>query len=114
MGPYITTSSFAITRHYMCLYHDSNMVLDCYITTRAIITLYKQIMVQLFSIEEKAVEKLLVVPIVTRVGFEPTKHIAVDLKSTPFDRSGTCPDNLPTINGGWIRTIDLRVMSPTR
>ena len=23
------------------------------------------------------------------VGFEPTKHIAVDLKSTPFDRSGT-------------------------
>ena len=67
------------------------MDLDCYITTRAIITLYKQIMVQLFSIEEKAVEKLLVVPIVTRVGFEPTKHDAVDLKSTPFDRSGTLP-----------------------
>ena len=26
------------------------------------------------------------------VGFEPTKHYAVDLKSTPFDRSGTQPN----------------------
>ena len=25
-----------------------------------------------------------------RVGFEPTKHDAVDLESTPFDRSGIC------------------------
>ena len=25
------------------------------------------------------------------VGFEPTKHEAVDLKSTPFDHSGTLP-----------------------
>ena len=27
---------------------------------------------------------------VHRVGFEPTKHYAVDLDSTPFDRSGIC------------------------
>ena len=27
-----------------------------------------------------------------RVGFEPTKHTAGDLKSPPFDRSGTCPE----------------------
>ena len=27
---------------------------------------------------------------VHRVGFEPTKHYAVDLESTPFDRSGIC------------------------
>ena len=33
---------------------------------------------------------------VNRVGFEPTKHDAADLKSAPFDRSGTCPDYLPT------------------
>ena len=25
-----------------------------------------------------------------RVGFEPTKHNAVELESTPFDRSGIC------------------------
>ena len=25
------------------------------------------------------------------VGFEPTKHFASDLKSDPFDRSGTLP-----------------------
>ena len=24
------------------------------------------------------------------MGFEPTKHIALDLESNPFDRSGTC------------------------
>ncbi len=28
----------------------------------------------------------------TVVGFEPTKHDAGDLKSPPFDRSGTLPD----------------------
>ena len=61
-----------------------------YITKRAFITLYKHIMVQLFCKKSNA-EILLVVPIVTRVGFEPTKHDAVDLKSTPFDRSGTLP-----------------------
>ena len=27
------------------------------------------------------------------VGFEPTKHIARELKSRPFDRSGTLPKN---------------------
>ena len=27
-----------------------------------------------------------------RVGFEPTKHIAIDLQSIPFDRSGTFPN----------------------
>ena len=26
------------------------------------------------------------------VGFEPTKHIARDLESLPFDRSGTLPN----------------------
>ena len=25
------------------------------------------------------------------MGFEPTKHIALDLKSSPFDRSGILP-----------------------
>jgi hypothetical protein len=28
---------------------------------------------------------------VVTVGFEPTKHIASDLKSDPFDRSGILP-----------------------
>ena len=28
------------------------------------------------------------------VGFEPTKHIARDLESRPFDRSGMCTYNL--------------------
>ena len=28
------------------------------------------------------------------VGFEPTKHFARDLKSLPFDRSGTLPDDV--------------------
>ena len=30
-------------------------------------------------------------PPMIEVGFEPTKHYVVDLKSTPFDRSGTQP-----------------------
>ena len=29
--------------------------------------------------------------LVVAVGFEPTKHIASDLESLPFDRSGTLP-----------------------
>tara|TARA_A200000113_G_C8625719_1_gene277363 strand:+ start:210 stop:410 length:201 start_codon:yes stop_codon:yes gene_type:complete len=29
--------------------------------------------------------------ILIAVGFEPTKHIARDLESLPFDRSGTLP-----------------------
>ena len=28
------------------------------------------------------------------VGFEPTKHIARDLESRPFDRSGTLPGSV--------------------
>ncbi len=31
------------------------------------------------------------------VGFEPTKHYAQDLKSCPFDRSGTLPVNFLTM-----------------
>ncbi len=27
-------------------------------------------------------------------GFEPTKHYVSDLKSDPFDRSGTLPHNI--------------------
>ena len=30
-----------------------------------------------------------------RVGFEPTKHDAVELESTPFDHSGICAKYYP-------------------
>ena len=42
-------------------------------------------------------------------GFEPTKHIALDLESNPFDRSGI----LPGIHDG-IRTRNLQIRSLTR
>ena len=53
------------------------------------------------------------------VGFEPTKHIARDLESLPFDRSGTLPftrsnftkDNY-TLCG--TRTHNLQIRSLTR
>jgi hypothetical protein len=43
------------------------------------------------------------------VGFEPTKHYASELKSDPFDHSGTLAERTR-----WVRTIDLWVMSPAR
>ena len=49
------------------------------------------------------------------VGFEPTKHIARDLESLPFDRSGTLPINpkdLFTLCG--TRTHNLQIRSLTR
>ena len=42
------------------------------------------------------------------MGFEPTKHIASDLKSLPFDRSGT----LPSIHDGiWTRNLQIRSLT---
>ena len=46
---------------------------------------------------------------VHKVGFEPTKHNAVDLESTPFDRSGICAN----IHDG-IRTSNPQIRSLVR